>query len=242
MIKSIEILIKMQKIDSRIKELQKKIEILPKKLSKLEENVKITTQDLNKSENALKENLIEQNNKKLSIQQNNDKIAKFKNQLLQIKNNKEYKALNSEITFLEKENEKIDDETLELMLKADEIKAEIERNKQAKKAAETELNKNKDKLNNEIAQVESQIKLLKDKRKEIAQGLDRTTLKRYVRIIKAKDVAVVHCEKNACGGCGFKLRPQLLIDIKKGDKIYSCENCGRIIVSKSDFESVEVDF
>ncbi len=242
MIKKIEVLIKMQKIDSKIKELEKKVKILPQKLSNLEENVKNTAKKLEESENQLKENLVEQNNKKLLIKQNNDKIAKFKNQLLQIKNNKEYKALNSEITFLEKENERIDDETLELMLKADEIRVAIEKNKAKKKVAETELNKNKDKLNNEIAEVESQIKLLKEKRREIAQDLDRATLKRYVSLIKAKGSAVVHCEKNACGGCGIRLRPQLLIDISKGDKVYSCEYCGRIIVSKHDFETVKVEF
>jgi len=168
-------------------------------------------------------------------------IAKFKNQLLEIKNNKEYKALNSEITFLEKENEKIDDETLQLMLEADEIKKQIENDKKRKKIAQENLNNNENKLKNEIAQVESQIKLLKDKRREIAGDLDRTILKRYVNLIKVKEKAVVHCEKSACGGCGIKLRPQLLIDIKKGDKIYSCEYCGRIIVSKDDFEKVKVD-
>ena len=49
--------------------------------------------------------------------------------------------------------------------------------------------------------------------------------------------AVAFVEKNSCSGCGVNLRPQLIIEIKRGKKIISCENCGRLLVAKPEENS-----
>ena len=242
MIKKLEALIKMQKLDTEIGKLEKRIEILPKKLSSLKTDLEFADVALKNSENLLKENIVEQKNSELTIQQHKDKIGKFKNQLLGIKNNKEYKALNSEITFLENEIEKIDDSVLELMEESDNITNKIKQNKKDKIDAEKNLEANENKLKEEIAKVQAQITLLRDKRKEFSKDLDRATLKRYVALIKSRDrKAVADDYQDACSGCGFKIRPQLKIDLRKGTKIHSCEYCGRFLVSKENFDEVEVD-
>lgn len=243
MIKKLEALIKMQKVDTEIGKWEKEIKILPAKLSSLKSDLELANSALENSEKLLKENIVEQKNHEVSIQQKKDKIANFKNQLLTIKNNKEYKALNSEITFLENEIEKIDDTRLELMEEADSIKDDIKKNNKAKIDAEKNLEANENKLKKEISEIENKIISLKGKRREFAEGLDRTTQKRYVALIKGRDrKAVADDHLGACSGCGFKIRPQLKIDLKKGDKVYSCEYCGRFLVSKEHFDEVDIEF
>ena len=41
--------------------------------------------------------------------------------------------------------------------------------------------------------------------------------------------AVVMVKKRACGSCYKALTPRKVQEIKKGDRIHTCENCGRLL-------------
>ncbi len=221
----------MQEIDDQIgiREVDKKK--LPEELDSLHEQVKSTKEAYEEAHNALLENQKTQKAKELEIKANKDTMAKYENQLLAIKTNKEYKALHSEINHLKEANKKIDDEQIQLM----EIEASLRGNltdaDTSVKNAEKELNANEDKLNKKIEKVNQEIEKLKQDRNDIAKALPRQLIKRYVLLIKNKNrKAVVFASNDACEGCGFKIRPQLAIEVSKGNKIISCENCGRILV------------
>jgi predicted nucleic acid-binding Zn-ribbon protein len=54
----------------------------------------------------------------------------------------------------------------------------------------------------------------------------------YERIRKAKGgLAVVPVKRNACGGCYNAVPPQKVLELRRNNKIYTCEHCGRILVS-----------
>ena len=44
-------------------------------------------------------------------------------------------------------------------------------------------------------------------------------------------MAVVPVKKGACGGCFNRVPPQKLLELRQNDRLYTCERCGRIIVS-----------
>ena len=102
------------------------------------------------------------------------------------------------------------------------------------KKAENELKANEDRIEKKIEIVRNDIDKLKNERNSYAKQIKNTNLvKRYVALIKNKSrKAVVFNDKNACSGCGFKVRPQQVIEINEGNKIISCESCGRILVPK----------
>ena len=78
-----------------------------------------------------------------------------------------------------------------------------------------------------------EIEQIRDKRNEYATKLSRQILKRYASLIKNKNrKAVVFNENNACSGCGFSIRPQLIIEINNKVRLVHCESCGRILVAK----------
>ncbi|OQX71891.1 MAG: hypothetical protein B6D62_01005 [Candidatus Cloacimonas sp. 4484_275] len=229
----LELLIKMQKCDDIIGEKEKLKKKLPEELNSLKENLKKAVQEVEESKKLLEENLKAQNLKEMDIRENKDKIAKYKNQLLTIKTNKEYKALNSEISHLEAENSQIDDELIELMEEESQLRKQLKEREEVKKTAEDNLKANEDKLNKKIESVTAEIEKVREERNSYAKNLPRSIIKRYAALIKHKNrKAVVFNENNACSGCGFQIRPQLVIEINEGNRIISCENCGRILVAK----------
>ncbi len=229
----IEILIEMQKCDDIIGKMESLMQELPQKLHSMKENLAVANAQLEDTKKLLDENLKRQKLKELEIKENNEKIDKYKNQLLTIQTNKEYKALNSEVNHLENKNTKIDDDIIELMEEEAVFRSQMEDEKKVKEKAEAELAANEQKIEKEIQEVEKKIKEIKEKRNTLAQGLPKTMVKRYAALIKSKDrKAVVFEENGSCSGCHYMIRPQLIIEINNGKTIVSCESCGRMLVAK----------
>ncbi len=231
----LRILVEMQALDTEIGKREILKQLLPAELKSLLESVRNTEDDLTAAKDRLNENRKTQKLKDVDIQTNIKTMGKYEDQLLAIKNNKEYKALNSEINHLKEKNTAIDDEILELMEIENKLKEELAEAEEEVNKAKAELAKNEDRLKKRINELDSEIEERKNERSVLAQDLPRTLVRRYVSLIKAKDrKAVVFMENNACGGCGFQLRPQLVIEIERENKIISCESCGRIIVRKPE--------
>ncbi|MDA3813513.1 MAG: C4-type zinc ribbon domain-containing protein [Candidatus Cloacimonetes bacterium] len=229
--KQLEILIQMQKLDTIIGEKNILTKKLPQQLNSLKQSLKDADETVAATKSDFDENLKDQKLKELDIADNNTKIAKYKNQLLTIETNKEYKALNSEINHLEKNNSEIDDELIRLMEAEAELKERLKEEKKAQLKASEDLKANEEKLEKEIQEVQKDIKDLKSKRNVLAKDLPRELIRRYATLIKNKNrKAVVFNDNNACSGCGYSIRPQVVIDIKEGNSVIYCESCGRILV------------
>lgn len=227
----LEILVEMQKKDDVIGEKKVLTKTLPEQLSSLKHNLTKADEDLKEVKHNLEENLKDQKLKELKIKENIEKTNKYKNQLLTIKTNKEYKALNSEISHLEASNSSVDDDIIELMEQEAELREERKETELRFKSAQDELKQNEEKLKKRIKEVEDQIKKIREERNEIAKKLKTSLVKRYAALIKHKGrKAVAYKINNACSGCGYKIRPQMIIEIDKGEKVVYCENCSRILV------------
>ena len=231
--KELEILIKMQQCDDIIGEKEILMQELPRELSSIKNDLEKANIQLSETEQKLEENITMQKLKELDIQSNIVKINKYKEQLLTIKTNKEYKALNSEVSHLENKNSETDDILIELMEEEANIRTQLTGDKRKQEIADGILKANEEKLNNKIKQVQKEIEQIRDERNEFAAKLPRQILKRYASLIKNKNrKAVVFNENNACSGCGFNIRPQLVIEINNKNRLVNCESCGRILVAK----------
>lgn len=237
----IKYLIKMQKYDDVITKKMKKVEELPKQLQGLKEDLSNAEAELIELQDKLKENLTQQKKQEIEIEDNKTKIDKHKNQLLDIKTNKQYKALNNEIKYLEKLNRQIDDETMAMMEKEENIREKIARKKRERDIAEKKLKKNEDKIKNKIKLLKKEITELRKNKKDYAAKLNRSLAKRYQRLIDNKNRCALAFEtNNSCSSCGFKIRPQVLVELNQGEKIHYCENCGRLLVSQNSYNEINV--
>ncbi|MCF7859988.1 MAG: hypothetical protein K9N07_11820, partial [Candidatus Cloacimonetes bacterium] len=157
MSKKLDILIEMQKCDDIIGEKESLMQSLPEELSSLKENLAVANAQLEDTQKLLDENLKNQKLKELEIKSNKEKIDKYKNQLLTIQTNKEYKALNSEVSHLENKNTGIDDEIIELMEAEANLRNQVKDEQEIQNKAQTELNANEEKLKKKIIEVEKEI-------------------------------------------------------------------------------------
>lgn len=161
-----------------------------------------------------------------------EKLEKYKAQQFEVRNNKEYDALTKEmdhatetISRLEKEMEVLEGKATLARTDSEGIKVqliELEKELVEKKNALTEVSKSTE---------EEELKYAHQREKLLVR-INKSDLIAYERIRKAKKgKAVVPVKRGACGGCFARVPPQKLLELRQNKRIYTCEHCGRILVS-----------
>ncbi len=235
-------LIRLQKIDSKLDQIQILKGELPMEVSDLEDEIQGLTSRKNRIEeeiNGISE-FIEQ--KKLSIKDAEALIKKYEKQSESVKNNREFEAINKEIEMQQLEvklaEKHIRDANEELSDKA----RNLETAKKQIATKESVLNHKKGELEKIIADTEKEETHFNKIAADARKGMDDRLLYSYDRIRKSyrNGLAVVPVERDACGGCFNAIPPQKQSEIKQRKKVMVCENCGRILVDDDLNSVVEV--
>ena len=165
-------------------------------------------------------------------------IEKYKSQLENIANSREYDSLNKEIEnqgYVRQIAEKNIYETKERIL---EKKTELETLKDKIAIRTDDLNAKKQELETIVESTSKEEEKLRANREACAAKIDARTMSAYERIRQScnNHLAVVSVFNNdSCGGCFNTIAPQRLIDNASNRKMIICEYCGRILVNP-DFE------
>lgn len=165
-------------------------------------------------------------------------LEKYRSQLENVANSREYDSLNKEIEnqdLLKAIAEKNIDEAKKSILakKADmeAIHEKIEVRSEDLKAKNTELA-------TIVESTAAEEERLRARREACAERIDARTMSAYDRIRQScnNHLAVVSVfNGDSCGGCFNSIPPQRLIDIASNKKMIICEYCGRILVNP-DFD------
>lgn len=232
----------LQKIDSKIDEIRTLKGELPMEVKDLEDEIeglrtRLTNIDAEiESINSFIDQKTEGKKEAQAL------IKKYEKQQDNVKNNREFEAINKEIELQELEvklNEKhIKDANFEQKERANQrIKAE-------EKITEVEaaLKVKKAELEKIIADTEKEEKELSVKSEEAKAKVDARLISAYDRIRSSyrNGLAVVPVLRDSCGGCFNVIPPQRQSEIRQRKKILVCEHCGRILVDNDLNEQVKV--
>lgn len=159
---------------------------------------------------------------------------KYRKQLENISNSREYDSINKELentALLRAIAEKNIKEAYEAI---DQRKGDLENLSDKMLIREEDLNAKKEELAVIVESTAVQEEELMKKRNACAAKIDERTISAYDRIRASvhNHLAVVTIvNEDSCGGCFSTITPQRIIDINSGKKLVICEHCGRIIVS-----------
>lgn len=236
----LKILFQLQLIDDQLDELEELRGDLPNMVRSLEAKIKELNDEIKNKETEQKDSLEKRTLNEEEIEKLKESQKKFKAQLYQVRNNKEYDALTKEIDHseeqiskLEAENNMLADLSKSLTEQIDEIKPKLDELKKELQEKEADLR--------EIIKVneKEEAKLLQE-RKKVEDQVKKQDLSIYMRIRKAKKgKAVATIKRSACSGCHNIVPSQRQLEIRRNNRIYTCEYCGRILVSQEIAEEVE---
>jgi predicted nucleic acid-binding Zn-ribbon protein len=230
-------LIRLQSIDLSIQELRTRVDRFPGISKALDEKLRSAQTGVEAAKEKAKSN--QGNRKKLEgeITTIEGKISKYRDQMMSVKTNEEYRALQHEIEHAQQGIRKIEDDILNLMLEAETGQTDL-------KAAEALLKEDQQRVQVERKQLEEENKrdlgaldgYLKE-RKDIEGTVSSDLVFQYDRVRKHRGgIGVAPARNEKCEICQVRIRPQVFQLIRKNDQIIACDACQRILYDPENMD------
>lgn len=205
---------------------------LPLEVKDLEDNIeglRTRIENFHKDvEDFRKKTLVE----KEKINEAQGKIARYKEQLDNVRNNREFDLLSKEVEFQTLEIELCEKHLNEYARAIDAKTNEIASTEEKFRDSEHILKEKKAELDEIVSETRQDEERLRIQAKEIEPRIDERTLKAFKRIRDnaRNGLGIVYIQRNACGGCFNRIPPQKQMEIKMHKKVIVCEYCGRIMI------------
>lgn len=205
---------------------------LPLEVEDLEDEIEGLNTRIEKIRHELDEFNAAINQKKGDISEAQASVERYKQQLDDVKNNREYDTLSKEIEFQTLEIELCNKKIREAQERMTAKSAEMEANEKAVAERQNDLEVKKSELDEIMEETRAEEEKLKIKVKDLEAKIEPRLLTSFLRIRKnaRNGLGIVYVQRDACGGCFNKIPPQRQLDIKMHKKVIVCEYCGRILI------------
>jgi predicted nucleic acid-binding Zn-ribbon protein len=223
-------LIRLQTVDLAIQEIRTRIDKFPGISKALDEKLKSATSNLEHARERVKANQSNRKKHEGEVGSLESKISKYRDQMMSVKTNEEYKAVQKEIEYSQEHIRRIEDDILNLMMEFETLQTEVKTSEVRLREDQQRVNEERrelEKVNHQdVAALESYVK----ERREIEKSVSSDLLPRYERVRKARGgIAVAAARDYVCELCQVRIRPHLFQEIRKNDQIIACDACQRIL-------------
>ncbi len=227
----LDLLLKLQQIDSELDDIKKIRGDLPEEVRDLEDDIAGFETRIGKFNNEISV-LDEEISRHKATKKDAEKlISRYKDQQMNVRNNREYDAITKEMELQTLEIELAEKKMREAEYKIKAKKEEISATDGLLKERREDLKVKKQELDTITSESYEDENKLMDLRDQQAEKVEERLYKSYTKIRNnsGNGLGVVKVKRGACGGCFNVVPPQRQADIREKKKIIVCEHCGRIL-------------
>ena len=230
--KKLKALYDLQLVSSKIDKIKILRGELPLEVQDLEDEIVGLQTRITKFDTEISEISAEIEKRKKDIVDFTALIEKYKSQIDNVRNNREFDHLTKEVEYQTLEIELCKKNIKEYEVAIDVKKADQAKSKEVLEDRTADLNEKKEELEEIVSETRQEEEKLREEVKEIEKLIEDRLLQAFKRIRKnaRNGLAVVYVQRDACGGCFNKIPPQRQLDIRLRKKIIVCEHCGRILI------------
>jgi predicted nucleic acid-binding Zn-ribbon protein len=230
MLSDLQSLIQLQELDLTAERLRRRIADLPIAEAALDDRVA----ELSAAVASIKERMAASQAARREIEKDlavvQTRLSKFKDQLMEVKTNKEYHAIQSEIGTAEQQVRRQEDRLLDRMEEAEIHAAELKTAEAALKTGQAEAARDRQQLAADRAAAEADLERTLGERSRLAAGLPAAALNLFEHVSRhRKGLALSEARDGHCTQCHVRLRPQVFNDVRRNDSLIQCESCSRIL-------------
>ena len=230
MLPELEQLITLQELENSSTDARAKIEGLPSRLEALDTRLTGAADDVARVRERFDQHKADRQQQEKELAEVQTRLSRFKEQLMAVKTNKEYQAMQVEISGAEADVRRLEDLILERMLEADELTAEVKRAEALEAEERAAVEAERSAIEQEREQLEARLTKLDVERAERAGSLSPPVRSLFDTLAKHRNgVAVVVARDGRCSSCQVRLRPQLYNDLRLNKTVIQCESCQRIL-------------
>lgn len=225
----IDKLLEVQQCDTRIHELRGELRDIPLRQDAVRDSLRKHRQAVDDAQAALRETLARIKEVEVEAQSRSDKIRKLRQQQMELKTNKEFKAMEDEILGVSREISGFEDRELQFMEDAESTRERLNAAKEDLAREESLTDGDVERLEARKSELEAQLGDLLVRRNGLIQGVDAAWREPYERVLARRVDALVPLQGAVCGGCHMTLPPSVPHDLRKHDLVVTCGYCGRLL-------------
>ncbi len=244
-------LIQLQQLDLAIGRKDVAVKAIPAQIQSLEENVKRAKAALDKAKVQADLLQKQRRDKERELEDLTHELKRRQARLFEVRKNEEYTAVLKEIEIYKEKISTVEEEILILFDKIEEAGRALKAAEAAFKREEEEFQRAKAIKEAELTTLTGDLAALQRIRQAQAQAVDASLYQTYTRLLKSRDglaVAEVKVERRkvkalgssedreetvaSCSGCYVALTPQAYNEVRRNERLITCENCQRILYYK----------
>ena len=226
----LEGLIKLQDVESRAAAAQRRIAEAPAQIAALDAKLSAASEGVARAKQAIADNQAARRTLDKDLAAVQQRLSKYKEQLMAVKTNDEYHAMQHQITAAEAEVSRIEEQVLVNMVNADELAAKLNAAEATMKRDQSSVATERKAIESDVAARRAAVEESDRDRRAIVAQLSRGALELFQRVLKARQgIAVAQAVNSSCTVCHVRLRPQVYNTIVKNEGIVQCDSCQRIL-------------
>jgi predicted nucleic acid-binding Zn-ribbon protein len=231
----LDLLWELQKIDLALKSIKEERDRFPKEIKKLDDKQKIEKERIQKEKERIEslDKIRRQKEGQLNLEQ--EKIKRAEGRMSEVKTNKEYQALLTEIDAVKEANSRMEEEILQILDEIDNLKKDLSKREKEVGATLEKIEAERKKLQEKMGLDEGVWNEQMERREVLSKQIESKLFKLYNTLKeKRQGVGVVNVKHETCQGCFVNVPPQMFIEVQKNKALIRCPNCNRILYWDGD--------
>jgi|TARA_B100001971_G_scaffold204722_1_gene221211 predicted nucleic acid-binding Zn-ribbon protein len=230
MLPDLERLIRLQQLDNATTEAQRTVDAMPSRIEALDARLANSSAAVEAAKTRLADKKGERQAVEKSLGEVQTRLSRFNEQLMAVKTNKEYTAMQHEIATARTEVQRLEDDILEHMLAGDDLAADVEAAERVLQTERTEVERERSALDTERSVLERTLHGTSDERAKLTGSIGAAAQRLFELVSSQRSgIAVVEARDGHCSLCNVRLRPQMFNQILQGTELIQCESCMRIL-------------
>jgi uncharacterized protein len=232
-------LVDLQVTDTNIRRLKRSIESAQERRASLEQEFEQHAFSIREIQKRRDDLNAERASNEAQIAENKTYLERADRNLKHAQNQKEYETAMREIDALQKQVTVHETKVVELMTSAEEVETELSSRAEEINTLDSKRDEALAAFDSQIAKDKAEITKETAKREKVFVTLPDQLAGVYNRLAqRSRDgIAVAEVVNGSCAACNMSLRPQMNVEVRKGDKIMTCESCSRILYIASPKEA-----
>ncbi len=229
-------LIELQKTDTNIRRLRKSIETAEDRRASIEQEFEQHAFSIREIQGRRDTLQAERAELEKQIAENKTYLTRAERNLKHAQNQKEYETAMRETDALQKQIAAFETQVIEKMTGSEEIEKELEARADEINTIDAKRDAALKEFDAEIAKNREEFEAESKRRDSVFETLPDRLASIYNRLVqRGRDgIAVAEVINGSCSACFMSLRPQMQLEVKKGNQIITCESCTRILFSSPE--------
>src|SRR5262245_9633960 len=224
-------LIKLQHLETTIAEARAAIAAHPQRLADADARLEQARRAVDTAKEQLKANNDARRALEKEVAVYQGRLTKFKDQLMEVKTNREYQAMQHEIATAQSDLGAVEEKVLERMVEADTITADVKKAETALAAQQKVIEAEKKALAQDLATEEANLVTATESRAALVKDVEPRLMALFEQVARArKGIAISTATRDGlCALCHVRLRPPVFQQVRHNDSIIQCESCQRVM-------------